>query len=925
MVRRGHLLLVVAAAALHAPKTTTTTEARVAQASPHRLPIRFEANVGQWDPHVRFVARGTMPVFITDTGVTFGGRDAPVTLALVGEVPSVPRGEDELVTKSNFFLGNDPARWHTDVSNYARVRAPGVVPGVDVVWHGDEQGLEYDLVASAGVDARALTVQIDGATANDVTAEGSLAITTDAGVLLQRPPRVTQGVRDLAARFVRRDATHFGFAIDGYDAMQAVLIDPVFAYSTYLGGSGSDNANSIAVDASGSVYVAGLTDSSDFPTAYAFQSTYGGNGDAFVAKLNAAGSALVYATYVGGNMGDQALGLAVDTSGDAYITGTTSSTDFPTYAAFQSSTDGDTAFVTKLDATGSALVFSSYLGGNGEDVANGIAVDPSGNAYVTGYTSSTNFPIVSAFQSTLAGGVDAFVTEVSPAGSLVHSTYLGGSDDDEAHAMAVDGAGAAYIVGITDSSDFPTQVPLQAANASNGYTGFVSKLDASGSSLAYSTYLGGSAGASATGVVVDASGDVYVTGYTSSLDFPTHDAVQAMNAGASDVFVTELNASASALVYSTYLGGANEDVGYAIAISASGYAYVTGYTTSVDFPLARPMQTTRDGNNDAFVAVIAPVGLGLFDSTYLGGSNDDEGFGIAVDSSENVYVTGWTASFDFPTQSALQPVYGGVLDAFISKIVVPNLGQGTPCTSAGECASNLCADGVCCNTACTAQCEACDVTGQVGTCTSVVGTPHGARQTCNGAGVCGGSCDGAHATCTYGGPTTACGSTCSDAFEVDSVCDGDGGCVAQPPFSCNDFACTGDARCNTVCLTNLDCVSGSQCFNGECAPPAECVNDHRSQRSDGTTADCTPYACNASSGLCNAICGTNDDCVAGWVCTGGEDPPKAGRQPEGSSGECVLPPYPGGCSVGTSDESQPWLVALLALVLASRRNRTSTT
>jgi hypothetical protein len=808
-----------------------------------------------------------------------------------------------LAARSNFFLGNDPARWRTNVPSYARV-AQSTLAGVDVVWHGgDGSGLEYDFVVAAGVDARALTLEVGGATGVELTPSGALAMTTRAGTLVQRPPRVRQGTRDLRARFVRRDGSHFGFAIDGYDPARAVLIDPVFVYSTYLGGSSSDSASAIAVDAEGNAYVTGDTDSMDFPTVDAFQASYGTKveaiGDVFVSKLAASGTSLVYSTYLGGSGADGAAAIAVDASGNASITGYTTSTDFPTYAAFQSTGDGTSSFVTKLDATGSALVFSSYFGGNAYDDATAIAADASGNTYVAGTTSSTNLATSNAFQPTFGGVADAFVSEIDPSGALVYTTYLGGSNEDGAAGIAVDGSGEAVVVGSTESTDFPTLTPLQSANA--GTTdAFIAKLDASGVGLVYATYLGGSYYDAATAVALDASGSAYVTGTTISSDFPTRAPFQPTLAGDEDCFVTKLNASGSVLVYSSFLGGSSEDMAEGIAVDGSGNAYVTGTTDSFDFLLENAMQPILSGPYDAFVA---KVNTGLLYSTFLGGSDIDEGQAIAADGSGNAYVVGWTSSTDFPTANALKPVSSGQEEVFISEIATPNLAPGSPCTAAGVCGTNHCVDGVCCDTTCTDECEACDVAGHVGTCTGVVGPPHGPREACNGGGTCGGSCDGTHPTCAY--PAIACGSTCTGGRETDSVCDGDGGCVTTPSFSCNAFACDEGARCKTSCLSDDDCAPGITCVNGACGPAPVCVNDHRSQRADGTTADCSPYAC-GDAGLCMGACAQISDCAAGWVCT---------------DNACVLPPYPSSCTLGrTRTNANPtWPCAWLAVIVVSRR------
>ena len=382
-------------------------------------------------------------------------------------------------------------------------------------------------------------------------------------------------------------------------------------YSTYLGGSGVDQGYGIAVDSAGNAYVTGSTESTNFPTANAFQNTFGGGGDAFVTKLNAAGSALVYSTYLGGSDGDFGAGIAVDSAGNAYVTGVTDSTDFPTANALQNTNSGGIAdvFVTKLNAAGSALAYSTYLGGSDFDSEPNIAVDSAGNVYVTGHTESTNFPTANAFQSTSGGGGgDAFVTKLNAAGSaLVYSTYLGGSEAEFGGGIAADSAGNAYVTGTTDSDNFPTANALQPT--SGGGTGladgdaFVTKLNAAGSALVYSTYLGGSDFDYGGGIAVDSAGNAYVTGVTDSDNFPTANAFQSCTYGSNqDVFVTKLNAAGSALVYSTYLGGSLFEDSGDIAVDSAGNAYVTGSTYSTNFPTANALQSTSGGDRDVFVA-----------------------------------------------------------------------------------------------------------------------------------------------------------------------------------------------------------------------------------------------------------------------------------------------------------------------------------
>jgi hypothetical protein len=466
----------------------------------------------------------------------------------------------------------------------------------------------------------------------------------------------------------------------------SAAVDPTLFYSTYLGGAAYDNGIAIAVDGAGNAYVTGLTSSVNFPTtAGAFQTTALAVGNAFVTKFNPTGSGLVYSTYLAGascfcDNNSFGNGIAVDAPGNAYVTGVTKSSTFPTTGgAFQTAYGGGItdAFVTKLNPTGSGLVYSTYLGGGSDDQAQGIAVDPAGNAYVVGLTRSSNFPTtLGAFQTAYGGGnLDAFVTKLNPAGSgLAYSTYLGGSDDDRGIGIALDASGNAYVTGPTFSTNFPTTLgAFQTAYGGNGDV-FVTKLNSLGTGLVYSTYLGGSGSDDGTGVAVDALGNAYVTGGTQSTNFPTLAAFQPTFGGVSDVFVAKLNPLGTGLLYSTYLGGSGDDFADGIALDALGSAYVTGRTASTNFPVTTgaPQTSFGGGVQDAFVTKLNPIGSGLVYSTYLGGSDGDVGQGIALDAlpNPNAYVAGATSSINFPTTSgAFQTVYGGgPSDAFVTKI-----------------------------------------------------------------------------------------------------------------------------------------------------------------------------------------------------------------------------------------------------------------
>jgi uncharacterized repeat protein (TIGR01451 family) len=620
-------------------------------------------------------------------------------MGLVGANPE-PQvvGLDELPGKSNYFIGNDPKKWRTSIPHYAKVRYEQVYPGIDLVYYGSTQGqLEYDFIVAPGADPKAITLGFEGSDRLEVDAQGNLLLHFSDGKVRFHKPYVYQeadGTRqEIAGEYVLRGKTEVAFEVVSYDTSQPLIIDPVLSYATYLGGSGDEGGQSLAVDSDGNVYIVGSVDSDGFPTTPgAFQTAFGGgrrgvlSGDAFVAKLNPDGSALLYSTYLGGSGTDRGNSIAVDINGNAYVIGSTNSTDFPTFAAFQAVLGGeDDAFVAKLDAMGSALVYSTYLGGNEFDGGLGIKVDPSGSTYLTGLTRSTNFPAsAGAFQTTLGGGTcsdglssfpcaDAFVTKLNALGSaLIYSTYLGGNAVDKGFSIAVDSLGNAYVTGETESTDFPLQGPFQAAFGGStfpvGGDAFVTKFNATGSALIYSTYLGGSGIEIDSDIAVDSLGNAYVAGGTESMDFPVASPFQSNLNGTRDAFVTKLNAAGSALVYSTYLGGSGRDSATGIAVNGGGNAYVAGFTGSTDFPTTKPVQPFF-GDEDAFLTKLNEMGSALAYSTYLGGSDADLATHVAVDASGNAFVTGWTLSTDFPTTNPLQGTHsGGVFDVFVLKI-----------------------------------------------------------------------------------------------------------------------------------------------------------------------------------------------------------------------------------------------------------------
>jgi hypothetical protein len=473
-------------------------------------------------------------------------------------------------------------------------------------------------------------------------------------------------------------------------------------FSTYLGGSIADQAWSIAVDTQGNTYIAGYTASTNFPTLNAYQPTSAGQGDAFVAKFGPDGT-LIYSTYLGGNYVDYALAIAVDEQGSAYVTGWTGSSDFPVVNAYQPSYQGGwDAFVTKLAPDGQSLVYSTYLGGSSAENGAAIVVDANGSAYVAGQTQSANFPLANAFQSQRGGSEDAFVTKLAPAGNaLVYSTYLGGTyGGEQGYGIALDQAGEAHVTGWTTSANFPIVNPYQ-NHLRGGWDVFVTKFSSAGNTLVYSTFLGGSDEEyvdQGRAIAVDSAGTAYVTGFTGSYFFPTANAYQWVYAGQVDAFVSKFD-SAGQLLYSTFLGGNNSDIGNGIVVDDAGTFSVAGLTLSDNFPVVDPLQPALNGYEDPFLTRFNADGLTLNNSTYLGGGTsgrEEYGFtGMALGGQGNAYLVGQSSTTDFPVLNAYQPNNAGSYDAVVVRLevmVLPTLTPGptfTPSLTATASATSL--------------------------------------------------------------------------------------------------------------------------------------------------------------------------------------------------------------------------------------------
>jgi hypothetical protein len=597
--------------------------------------------------------------------------------------PARIAASDRLPGKINYYIGNDPGNWHTDVGQYARISYENVYPGVNLAFHGAQRQLEFDFIVAPGASSAPIGLSFTGASKLSTDNEGNLVLTSANGDLtLHRPVAYQEnnGARQsVDARFVVKAKNEVTFALGPYDHSRELVIDPSVSYATYLGGNGEDEAVAIAVDSSGNAYMAGQTTSSNFPPGV---SSHGAPNflNAFVSKLNSTGTAIDFTTIIGGtNNNDSATGIAVNGAG-IYVIGSANSTDFPALHNIGPG-GGQDVFAAQLNSsTGAIGNYVTRIGGTAEDAGNAIAADSSGNAYLTGETASGNFPTAAPIQSTLKGTHNAFVGKLNSTGTLLtYSTYLGGSNNDLGTGVGLDGSNNAYVVGVTDSSDFPTTAGAFQTKQPGVENAFVAAINAAGSALNYATYLGGSNTDDGLGIAVDSAGEAYVTGFTSSANFPTANAAKSALKGGKDMFVSKLNSSGSALLFSTFYGGTLDDAGTGIALDSFNDAYVTGRTFSIDYPTSgSPFQSSLAGAADAFITEFSNTGLVEY-SSYLGGSGNANSFGgntgnsplgaVAVDSSSSAYLAGATTN-GFPvTSGVLQSTYGGdPADGFMAKV-----------------------------------------------------------------------------------------------------------------------------------------------------------------------------------------------------------------------------------------------------------------
>jgi hypothetical protein len=722
----------------------TPTDTASAQTALAQLPLRFIPNQGQTDPMVKFHVHSLGgSLFFSPKEVVFSlsapmkdqeskgvgeqGREKITSTPIfnpklkIENLKSVVRltyeganprptieGLTPLPGGANFFLGNDPTQWQSNVPTYDGIVYRALYPGIDLVYRGTDGQLKSEFIVAPGADPDQIRLRYQGADSISIRSDGALVIQTDAGELVEAPLLIYQEVngvhQEVEGRYLLLDNRNHpmvnskrlvpgwgksqnplvGFQITAYDPTLSLIIDPELAFSTYLGSSQRDEGDSIAIDNAGNIYVTGYAGSSDFPTKQTLQD-YQGLTDAYITQIIKVGGVYTYgfSTFLGGSNIEKGFKLVIDNQDNIYVTGDTDSNDFPTWKAIQADQPDRDIFITQLIRVAGVytLGYSTYLGGSDLDMGVSLAVDDAGAAYITGQTSSTDFPTWKAIQDMYGGGShDGFVTKIISAGGVYtfgYSTYLGGNGSDTGYDLAVDEGGNAYVTGATHSSDFPMRNAIL-GNQPNG-DAFVTQIISTSGVYTYgfSTYLGGSELDFAWGIALDDNSNIYISGPTTSPNFPTWKAIQA-DQPSSDAFVTQIINAGGVYTYgySTYLGGSSAEDSYGLTVDGVGNAYVVGGTTSTDFPTQSAVQDDYGGGfEDGFVTqIISTSGVYTYGySTFLGGSDFDFIIDIAVDSIGTVYVVGNTISTDFPTQNASQGEHaGGSVDAFVAKISLTN-------------------------------------------------------------------------------------------------------------------------------------------------------------------------------------------------------------------------------------------------------------
>ena len=681
-----------------------------------RLPLSFEANRGQFDERVRFVARPTGSTYFftpQEVAIVFGqqspssasaGRRAPssvpttqtnsseqwnkrsaehfaLKVRFVGASPN-PRleGVAPLPGYANYIIGNDPSQWQQGVPTYAGILYHDLYPQTDLRYKGVEGQPKYEFVLRPGAKVTEIALAYDGAEALRVNRVGQLEIQTPWGTLIEEAPLAwqegTNAQREpVVADFLVGPGLRVGFAVGPYDPSRPLVIDPGLDYSTFVGGSNKELCHGMVLDSGGNVVVTGSTQSSSFPTtAGAYDGGHAGGMDVYVFKLSTDGKTLLNSTFVGGSNDEDAYGLTLDNAGNVWVAGYTWSSNFPTTpgafdTVFGQKRDG---FILKLSSDGRFLLYSAFVGGIEEDEAFAVALDGSGNPVVTGYTSSWDFPVTSgAFDQGFNGAKDVFVLKLAASGGgLVYSTLVGGSGEDIGRWVKFD-RGDLVVAGYTWSSDFPSTSSAFDPTHNGGQDAWILKLAGDGSRLIYSSFLGGSGDERVRGLVLDGNNNPTVAGYTNSANFPTTSgAYDQGHNGANDVFISKVATDGRSLLYSTYVGGSSGDAGFGLALDSDGSPVVTGWTESGNFPTTvGAFDRGHNGSSDIMILKLAADGGSLLYSTFVGGTKGEQAHAVALAGTGNAVVAGRTDSSNFPsTNGAFDPNHNGDTDAFVLRL-----------------------------------------------------------------------------------------------------------------------------------------------------------------------------------------------------------------------------------------------------------------
>ncbi len=733
----GLSVITVRVNALGDARTTTNHTADLA--SQPDAAFAFISNAGQFPSNVRFMADGAgTRLWFTTRGVVYHFTrliqqtssdplvqsgcilsDQPdsiehlaIKLSLIGSNSNpIVQGGNSAIGVYSFLIGNNPSTWHHNVPAYSDVSYLSVYPGIDLKYYGTSRQMEYDFVIAPGADPGQINLAYTGIQDLSITPEGDLQVTTQFGTMLEKKPEIYQVINgskvQVAGGYQLTGARSFKFQLnDSYNPNVPLVIDPVLIYSSYLGGGKYEYGRSLALNSTHNAYIAGYVNSLDFPLANPLDSSFSGTTasdyDVFVSEFSPGGDTLLFSTYIGGSGDDRGMDIAVDNAGGIYVVGGTNSSDFPTVSAVQSSNAGaKDAFILKLTSTGTNLAYSTYLGGSQDDAGVGLALNGT-EAYVTGYTKSADFHLsASPYDNSLGGTQDGFIAELNSSGSsLSFSTFFGGSGIEAGSGIAVGPAGDIFICGYTKSTDFPVAGAIQnTLSGGSGYgDAFITRLNSSASSLVYSTYLGGIGDDIGSRIRIDDSLNAYLAGSTYSPDFPTAAAYQPAKAGGFDAYLCKLPPDGSSLIFSTFLGGNVDDFGTDVAVDSFHQTYLVGTTNSSNFPVANPYDGTYNTHYDVFATFFTASGSSLLSSTYLGGSAADFAYGVAVDTETVVYLAGYTGSANFPVVNGFQGVNGGGFDAYIAKLRMADIicvdsdgdGFGDPGHPENQCPTDNC-------------------------------------------------------------------------------------------------------------------------------------------------------------------------------------------------------------------------------------------